>query len=369
MPPLKIYVAATRQNDGKTVMALGLVLALQKRFARVGYIKPVGQHFIEVDGAKIDKDAVLVHEVTGVTSKLQDMSPVAIPRGFTESYLDEPHRDDLVRRITECYARASEGTDITVIEGTGHAGVGSVFDMSNADVASLLDAPVLIVSSGGIGRPIDEISLNKSVFEQKDVTIAGVVVNKIQPEKYDKINKYVRKGLERQNLRTWGVIPFNEVLSHPTVEQLASDLKAEVLSGASHLKVPVRRFVIGAMRAHEALDWFDRDALLITPGNREELILAALSMRAAGRDHGMAGIVLTCGMEPHPSVLALIRDTDLPVILVQQDTFDTASRMHSLSVKIRASDTSKIRETQRLVEDYLDIDGLIGWLKEHAARE
>ncbi|NMC82541.1 MAG: dethiobiotin synthase, partial [Armatimonadetes bacterium] len=63
MPPLKIYVAATRQNDGKTVMALGLVLALQKRFARVGYIKPVGQQYIEVDGAKIDKDAVLVHEV------------------------------------------------------------------------------------------------------------------------------------------------------------------------------------------------------------------------------------------------------------------------------------------------------------------
>lgn len=360
---MNIYIAATRQNDGKTVTALGLILALQKRFSKVGYIKPVGQHYLDVHGEMIDKDAVLMYEAAHLEGDLCDLSPIAVPRGFTERYLDSPARESLVERIEEAYAKASEGADITVIEGTGHAGVGSVFDLSNAAVAKLLCAPVLLVSSGGIGRPIDEISLNKALFDQAGVPMAGVVVNKVQPGKYEKIDRYVRRGLERQGMHTWGVIPYNDVLSAPTIEELVNDLNAEVLSGASHLKYPVKRFVIGAMRAHEALDWFDTDSLLITPGNREDLILAALSLRAAGREYGIAGVILTCGMRPHPSVLELIRHTDLPVAIVEDDTFDTANRMHDLIVKIRATDTAKIDELQRLTEQYLDIDGLLKWLE------
>lgn len=362
---MNIYVAATRQNDGKTVTALGLVLALQKRVGRVGYIKPVGQHYLEVDGAKIDKDAVLIREAARLEGSLCDMSPVAVPRGFTEHYLDEPHPESLKSRILEAYDRASAGADVTVIEGTGHAGVGSVFDLSNADVAHLLCAPVLMVSSGGIGRPIDELCLNKAVFDRAEVPVAGVVINKVQAAKYDKIKRYVTKGLARHDMSLWGVMPFNPVLSNPSIEEVTSELKAEVLSGADHMKTPVHNFVIGAMRAHEALDWFDPDSILITPGNREDLILAALSLRAAGRGFGMAGVVLTCGIDPHPSVLELIRQTDLPVVVTQEDTFTTASRMHDLIVKIRAVDTGKIAELERLTEKHLDVDGLLKWLEEH----
>lgn len=362
---MNIYVAATRQNDGKTVTALGLVLAFQKRVGRVGYIKPVGQHYLEVGGAKIDKDAVLIREAARLGGALPDMSPVAVPRGFTEHYLDEPHPEELRQRILDAYACAAEGADVTVIEGTGHAGVGSVFDLSNAEVARLLRAPVLMVSSGGIGRPIDELCLNKAVFDQVGVPVAGVVINKVQAAKYDKIQRYVRMGLERHGMNLWGVMPFNRVLSNPSIEEVAHELNADVLSGADHLKTPVHNFVIGAMRAHEALDWFDADSILITPGNREDLILAALSLRAAGRGFGMAGVVLTCGIDPHPSVLELIRQTDLPVVLTQEDTFTTASRMSDLIVKIRAVDSGKISELERLTEKHLDVDGLLKWLEEH----
>lgn len=365
---MNIYVAATRQNDGKTVTALGLVLALQKRVARVGYVKPVGQHFLDVNGERIDKDAVLIQEAAGLDFALQDMSPVAVPRGFTEAYLDKPHREDLVQRIRECYARASAGADITVIEGTGHAGVGSVFDLSNADVAKLLGAPVLIVSAGGIGRPIDEICLNKAVFDREGVPIAGVVVNKVEPAKYDKINKYVRLGLKRHGLEVWGVLPYNEVLSSPSIEQLVGDLRAEVLSGNDELKTPVRHFVIGAMPPHAALDYFHPGSLLITPGNRDDLVMAALSQRAAGREQSMAGIILTCGEHPHPSVMNLIRKSEIPIIVVQEDTFETASKMHGLIVKIRSGDTEKIAALERLTEQYLDVDGLLQWLRDHPVR-
>jgi BioD-like phosphotransacetylase family protein len=360
---MNIYVAATRQNDGKTVTALGLVRALQKRVGRVGYIKPVGQHYLEVDGARIDKDAVLMRDAAGLDFDLQDMSPVAVPRGFTESYLDHPNREELEKRILGCFARASKGADITVIEGTGHAGVGSVFDLSNASVARLLSAPVLMVSAGGIGRPIDELCLNKAVFDREGVPIAGVVVNKVEPAKYDKINKYVRKGLARHGMRVWGVLPYNDVLSSPSIEELVLDLNAVVLSGAAELKTSVQHFVIGAMPPHAALDYFHPGSLLITPGNREDLIMAALSQRAAGRDQSMAGIVLTCGERPHPSVMNLIVKSEIPVVMVEEDTFETASRMHSLIVKIRATDIVKIAELEQLTEEYLDIDGLLKWLE------
>lgn len=360
---MNIYVAATRQNDGKTVTALGLVRALQKRVGKVGYIKPVGQHYLEVNGARIDKDAVLMRDAAGLDFDLQDMSPVAVPRGFTESYLDNPNPEELEHRILDCYGRASKGADITVIEGTGHAGVGSVFDLSNAAVARLLCAPVLMVSAGGIGRPIDEICLNKAVFDREGVPIAGVVVNKVEHDKYDKINVYVRKGLARQGLHVWGVLPYNDVLSSPSIEELVHDLKAEVLSGAAEMSTPVRHFVIGAMPPHAALDYFHPGSLLITPGNRDDLIMAALSQRAAGREQSMAGIVLTCGEHPHPSVMNLVRKSEIPIIVVEEDTFETASRMHGLIVKIRAGDTEKIAELERLTEQYLDIDGLLKWLE------
>ncbi|HEY3268529.1 MAG TPA: AAA family ATPase [Armatimonadota bacterium] len=362
---MNIYIAATRQNDGKTVTSLGLVRALQKRVGKVGYIKPVGQHYLEVDGARIDKDAVLMREAAGITGSLSSMSPVAVPRGFTERYLDEPNRDGLITNIREAYEEASCGADVTVIEGTGHAGVGSVFDLSNAEVARILCAPVLMVSAGGIGRPVDEVCLNKAVFDQEGVPIAGVVVNKVQPEKYDKINHYVRKGLERKGLRVWGVLPYSDVLSSPSIEELVYDLKAEVLTGGDQLQTPVRHFVIGAMPPHAALDYFTPGSLLITPGNREDLILAALSQRMTGIENSMAGIVLTCGERPHQSVMNIIRKADFPVVVVQEDTFSTASRMDSLIVKIRAGDTRKIAALETLTEEYLDIDGLLQWLSEN----
>ena len=72
-----VFIAATRQNDGKTMSSLGLISALKNRFGKVGFMKPVGQRYIEVDGHKIDEDSVLVEKVCGLDCRLADMSPIA----------------------------------------------------------------------------------------------------------------------------------------------------------------------------------------------------------------------------------------------------------------------------------------------------
>ena len=361
---MKVYVAATRQNDGKTIVSLGLISTFLKRGKKVGYIKPVGQHYVEIEGHKVDEDAVLIKETYGIPGALCDMSPVAVPKGFTEKYIKHPDRNLLVNQITDAFSRASEDKNFVLIEGTGHAGVGSVFDMSNADVAAMLGAKVLLVSSGGIGRPIDEIMLNKALFDSMGVKILGAIVNKIQPEKYEKIAPLVRKGLERKGVEVLGVMPHNPVLSSPTMEELFADIKGRLLSGANRLNTVVKRTLVGAMSPHEALRYFDDGTLLITPGTREDMILAALGSFGFGNESCIAGIVLTGGIRPHARIMDLICRSEIPVIGVPDDTFTMATRIDNLVVKVRPGDTPKIAAAEELVSQYLDIDRLMDMLSE-----
>ncbi|MCL5104877.1 MAG: AAA family ATPase [Armatimonadetes bacterium] len=362
---MNVYIAATRQNDGKTITCLGLIAAFKKRLTYVGYIKPVGQRYIEVDGLKIDEDAMLVKGVYELKGSVTDMSPIAVPRHFTENYIDNPNREKLAATIKECYSRMAFDKDIVVVEGTGHAGVGSVFDMSNGDVAALLGCKVVIVSSGGIGRPIDEIMLNKAMFDAVGVDIVGVIVNKVDEDKYDKVKSYVTRGLERKGLEVLGVMPYRPMLSNPTIEQLLEDIQGDVLSGEHSLGRIVGKTVIGAMPPYQALEYLTEDALLITPGTREDMILAAMSSCLLdGPDHTcVAGMILTGGTPPPPNIMELISKTDMPVILVQEDTYTVASRIAKLIVKIRPGDTDKIRSVEEMVDQCVNVDRLLEKLR------
>src|SRR2546426_10420454 len=128
----RVFVAATQQNDGKTTTALGLFAALKKRLGRIGFIKPVGQRFVEIEGKQIDEDTVLIDQTFGVQTPLEDMSPIAVEPDFTRKYIARSNADFLIRRIQNSFDRAAWEKEFTIIEGTGHAGVGSVFDLSNA---------------------------------------------------------------------------------------------------------------------------------------------------------------------------------------------------------------------------------------------
>ncbi len=356
-----VFVAATRQNDGKTMVSLGMLNAFQKRYSRVAYIKPVGQQYQLIDGEKIDKDAVLIHSTYNLSDNLSDMSPIAIPRGFTQSYIEQGKRRELIEKVRNAYESISYGKKFVLIEGTGHAGVGSVFDMCNADVARLLGAKVIIVSLGGIGRPIDEIMMNKALFDQRGVELAGVVINKVNPEKYDKINDLVRKGLARFGIRVFGVIPLVQSLSKPSLAELAEDLDAELLYGEeTDMHNTIKKFVIGDMQPHAAVDVFTDNALVIVPGNRDGIIVTALYGRLfnAGATTNVAGLIFTEGIRPHPKIMELIRQSNVPVMLVKEDSFSVATKINRSIFKLRAEETEKIKLSQELVKEYVDVDAI-----------
>ena len=360
----KIFIAATKQNDGKTTVSLGLICNFRDRFKNVGFIKPIGQRYLEEEGIKVDEDSVLIEKVTASCRQkcgIKDMSPIAVEKGFTENYIEHPDKDSISKRIKESFGKISKGADLVVIEGTGHAGVGSVFDHSNAAVAKLLGSKVILISSGGIGRPIDEIELNKALFEKIGVKLLGVIVNKVLPEKFDKISRLVKKGLKRKGIDVLGVIPFNPMLSQPTLEQILEETDFQVLCGKEYLERYISRVIVGAMRPHDALRYIVDDSLLITPGDRKDMIRAALlSKRESDKEKlRVAGIVLSGGISPSPETIDLLNNANIPVLLAKYDTYTVASLVHDLTVKIRPQDTEKISAAVKLIKDHVDLDKIL----------
>src|SRR5258706_13100404 len=252
----RVFIAATRQNDGKTTASLGLLSALQQYYPRIGYIKPVGQRFIEIEEHKIDEDTVLMDWVYQLNCPLVDMSPIAVEPDFTRKYLQSSNNETLVKKIQKAFDHVAWEKEFVLCEGSGHAGVGSVLDLSNAQVAKILGAKVIIVTQGGIGRPIDEVSLNQALFEKEGVEIIGVIINKVLGTKVDYITDFARRGFKRKGLELLGVIPHEQILSSPTVDLIREELHAELLSSADRLNGLVEDVVLGAMGARNAMNYF-----------------------------------------------------------------------------------------------------------------
>lgn len=355
----KLFIAATKQNDGKTTVALGLISNFKNIFKHIGFIKPVGQRYLEEGGFKIDEDSILIEaslKLCGIKCKLKDMSPVAVERGFTEKYIASPHPQAITRQIRQAFKRIAQGRDLVIIEGTGHAGVGSVFDHSNAKVAKLLGAKVILVSSGGIGRPIDEIVLNKSLFEREGVKLLGVVINKVMPEKFDKVNSLIRKGLARKGVEVLGVIPYNPVLSYPTIRQILEEADFKLLSEGCDVCLDnrVAKVVVGAMHPKDAMKYIIDQSLLITPGDREDILQLALDSHKQGRR--ISGIILTGDLIPAAGIINQMRDVSIPALSAKLDTYTVASVVHDLTVKIRPADKEKIETVKQMIQSYVALD-------------
>jgi BioD-like phosphotransacetylase family protein len=355
----RVFIAATRQNDGKTTVSLGLFKALRQRDASLQYMKPVGQQYKIIHGKKIDKDAVLFQNAFHLNADhLSSMSPVASPSGFTQSYIESPNPDSLHAKIIDADTHLTRDATAILYEGTGHAGVGSVFDLSNARVAQLLKSPVIIVSIGGIGKAIDEIMLNASVFNQIGVPIMGVIINKVRPEKYDKINHFVRQGLSRLGLPVLGVIPLNDQLTFPTINAIIDELTPTVISlNNSSQNNSIENFLIGDMMPHNVLGHIRKNTVMIIPGNREGLVLTAVCEHLLNTEPTMvSGIIFTNGIRPHQKILDLLYKSHIPLLMLDEDAFSIATKINNMIVKIRLEDQHKITIAGQMIEEYVDID-------------
>ena len=354
----RLFVAATQQNDGKTTISLGIFGALRKTEGRIGFIKPVGQRFVEIEGHKIDEDTVLIDQTYGIGSPLDAISPIAVEPDFTRKFIQQANSDILVRRIQNSFDRAAWEKDFVIIEGTGHAGVGSVFDLSNARVAHLLGSKAIIVTQGGIGRPIDEVALNRAVFTEQGVELIGVIMNKVHLEKYDQVVDFARRGFERLGIELLGTVPADPLLTQPTLGQVCKAVKGDCINARTSSRRLVRQVLIGDMGTGHLLTLFHPGMLLITPGDRDDVVLAAIS-HTSKHPRGIAGLVLSSGHQPHESVMKLLLESELPVITSPLDSYTIASKLHSMTVKTLPGDNEKIQRIQSIVEQHVNVARII----------
>ena len=146
---------------------------------------------------------------------------------------------------------------------------------------------------------------------------------------------FARRGFERLGIDLLGCIPEEPVLANASLGQISKTIKGVFLNGRERYRRRVRKVIIGAMNSSHVMEFFEPGTLVITPGDREDIILAALSTASLGENDGqsLAGLVLSGDLTPSTPVLDLIKNSDLPIISSPHDSYTVASSIYSMTVK------------------------------------
>ena len=355
-----IFIAATGQNVGKTTLCLGILACLQKRFDSVGVIKPVGQEHVQIrSGVNVDKDVILFREYFQLKSQYEDMSPIIFPPGFTKQFLEGKVKiEPLRQKVKTCFEKIASENDYTIVEGTGHVGVGSIIDLNNARVAAELGLDMVIIASAGLGSAHDEIALNIAMCEKYGVKVRGVILNRVLPEKRDMILDFFPKALEHFGVPLIGCIPYNDFLSNPTMQDFEWLFKTRLINGEEHR---LRHFSQPRLVAG-SVDIFEKDIipneLIITPASRNDIIDRILSHHRNGDERTAGGVILTGRYPPTEESLNAIKSSNIPFLYAPMCSYDAMKKITGYIAKIRTEDTSKVEKAIQLVEKYVDLDAL-----------
>ncbi|MEM5948633.1 AAA family ATPase [Spirochaetia bacterium 38H-sp] len=374
MAPKIIYVTGFRQHAGKTITSLGLLWLLQKKFSpsELGYIKPVGQELITLeDGSKIDKDAIVVKEFSGISDMdLHTVSPVRLGSGFTKNFLDSENKAEQTKELTDKILRSVkklEDKKVIVAEGTGHPGVGAIVGLSNANVARLTGAEVIFLSGGGLGKALDMLEVDLHYFMSKGVNVKGVIFNKIIPNKIEQIKHYITEDLLNTRfpffynpLRILGFLPIEESLSRPSMQLLANKLDSAIVIGNPNepqWNIPCGKMIIITQDKEHLIPqrYMTEKALyLISAGSGDRINLIIEAHKKENIPIG--GFIITCGdtTQLEDKTLTILENNSVPAIYVTADTATIRERIEDVyeNPKLQTSDIIKLQKIQNLFEQY-----------------
>lgn len=358
-----IFVAATGQHVGKTTLCLGLIAGLKKRYPSVGFIKPVGQQHVKVDSINVDKDVILFKKYFSMNCSWNDMSPVIIPGGFTRNFLDGKFSEkEMLESIDTSFKNITSKNDYTIVEGTGHVGVGTIVNISNANVAARLGLDMVLIASGGLGSAHDELALNINLCHQQGVRVRGVILNRVLDDKREMILDYFPKSLKKWGIPLIGCIPYNEFLSQPTIQDFAALFNTPLFSGERHRYRHFKnmRLVADSVDTYALMN--TANELIITPASREKVILENVEKhRKHLESHGedfLGGMILTGMTPPSPAIIEKVKAYEIPALYAPLCSFDAMKMITSFTSKIRTEDQLKVEEAIHVVERHVDFDRL-----------
>jgi len=350
----KIFVAATGQHSGKTTTSLSLMYCALKKYKRVGFIKPIGPKLSKYKGRDMDMDAALMAEVYNLDDDLDHMSPVTLYPSTTREVLDgKITLKSLEDKMLSAIEAMEKKCDFLIIEGAGHSGVGSVIGMSNARVAKMVDAPVLMIAGGGIGNVVDSVYLNLALYKSEGADVRMILINKLIAAKRENTLKYLDKAFKNEKFEVLGGLNYSPILANPTLNHISKLLKLPLYGNQDDANRIVHAIQLGAASAQRVVDLLQTSSLVVVTSSRDELIVTLSSLYHDVPEYRekIAGMVIA-GISPLSNVTRQILDNcNIPYMRATDTTKNIFLTLSEDVSKISALDIEKINHIQTTVEN------------------
>jgi uncharacterized protein len=356
----KIFIAAIEKDIGKTTTTISLMHLALKKYKRVGYLKPFGGQTVNFHGRVVDKDVALMAQVFDL-GDLKLMSPVVLTHDFTHKVVDGViSPEELQQRILHAYTELEKKCDFIFIEGSGHPGVGSVMQISNARIAHMLDAPVLLVTGGGLGDVVDRLALIQAFFEKERVDLRAILVNKVIPEKRERSLDYLARALGNQSYQVLGGFDYQPILANPTLRRISALLDLPLHGNRRELQRIIYRVLVGAASTQRVTELITEPSLIIVTSSRNELLvtLAHLYQMPAYRSL-IVGLVISGTVVINDLTQQILDSSKIPYMRAEKGI--TAKLYQTINKdvsKIVAEDREKLDLIRTLAEQDLDFDAI-----------
>ena len=344
-----LYITSAETFSGKSALCIGLGLQFQKDGLKAGYMKPVNVNCQVKEGVAYDEDVFFAKQVYGMAEPADLISPVALTPARLEQQLRGPETD-FQPKLKEAFAKLAEGRDVLVLEGGRSLREGYVANLPPKKVVEMVDAGVLAVIKYDDTLLVDRAMTAQNYFGKN---FLGVVINEVPKTQTEIVRDVIVPFLTRHNIKVFGVLPKDQMLSAPSVRELAEGLHAEILCSSECSDELVEHMLVGAMGVESALSYFRRkpNKAVITGGDRADIQLAAL-------ETSTRCLMLTGNIYPSPSVLNRAEELCVPVLLTKLDTLATIEIIEGFFGKSRFQQPKKMERFTALLDENLDYAAL-----------
>ncbi len=351
-----IYLTTTEPYSGKSIIALGLVNLLAGKTEKIAYFKPV----ISREGNEKDSHLEMIASHFNLSATYSEM--YVFTRNEVVKQINAGNEAYIIDTIIDRFKQLQERYDFVVVEGTDFMGGSTNVEFDgNISIAKNLGIPAAVIVKGE-GKSAQEI-VDTAVstvkgFTDEGVQILTVIANKINGEKEEEIRTQLTKALPPNIIIT--SIPSNKELGNPTMKEIHESVGGKILFGESMLSNPVDASIVGAMQLHNCLTRLGKNTLIVTPGDRGDIIIGALQANISKNYQKIAGMVLTGGLIPEPTILKLIEglDTVVPIIAVESGTFKTVNRVANTQSRIASGNKDKIALAISMFDSHVDVKAL-----------
>ena len=346
-----VYVGTLEPNSGKSLFVLGFMKLLLGKVPKVGYFRPV---IDDPQEGRIDNHLATVLDYFDLDLKASEAHGLLKSEVVQLFNADKEH--EILDKIIERYKKIEDTYDFVLVEGSDFSNDGQIIEFDlNIEIAKNLGIPVVLVGNAH-GKALEEFSgtMDAAVHAhtQKGIEVFAVMANKIKPENMPLVKESLQLALD-DDIQIF-TVPRIKNLSHPTLKEIAETMEAKVLFGQNYLDNQTGSFGVGAMQLHNYLGHLREQSLVITPGDRFDIILGALQAHKSEKYPSVSGIILTGGIIPEPSIMALLESTvDVPIISIKQGTFEAANTVGNIKSKIYPNSKQKIATSTQLFETHV----------------